>query len=299
MGVRLMLLEELKNQLLARTFNMKDMIFRYEDNPFLLNTYIDYIVNEFNKNLIKVNSLSEVIDIENNVFDDTTNNVYLLSTDNFEVNLNNTLTGKLIVRCKKTIDENKDYIIDFPKLMEWQIEDYMKMLLPGLDVNQIKWLCSITKYDINRLYLESKKLSIFDNKEQQVIFNQLNDDNIYEDLNNLTIFNFTNSIIRRNLNGSADVLRDIKNIDVEPTGLVTILYKNFKNILNIQLNSSATPENLGMSPKQFNAVKYNIHKYSKDELINIFNILTEIDYKLKSGLLENDRIIDYLITHIM
>jgi hypothetical protein len=38
-----------------------------------------------------------------------------------------------------------------------------------------------------------------------------------------------------------------------------------------------------MNPKQFNAIRYNCGKYTAEELINIFEFLTTLDMRLKSG----------------
>ena len=295
-----MQLAELKKSILDKSFKMSDYIFKYEDNSFLVNSYIDRIIEDNNFSKVIINDLREIADIENNVFEDTSKNIYVLTCEEFNDDINKYNYNKIIVKTKKVTDENcLPKVVEFSKLENWQIEDYVKVCLPGLKEAEVKWLCSISKYDINRLDLECKKINIFNKSEQENIFKQLNNENMYEDLNALTIFNFTNAIIKNNLSEAANVLRDIKNIDVEPTGVVTILYKNFKNIINIQMSNRATAESLKLSPKQFIAIKRNCNVYNNERLIHIFDILTSIDYKLKSGLLENERIIDYLVTNIM
>lgn len=295
-----MQLSELKKQILDKTFKLSDLIFKYTENSFLVNTYIDRIISDNGLTRIDVDSINDVLELENNVFDDTSKNVYVLTVDEFNDDITRYNINKIIVKTKKVTNENSlKKTIEFSKLENWQIEDYVKVMLPGLKEPAIKWLCDISNYDINRLDLECKKINIFDKKDQENIFRELNEDNMYEDLNSLTIFNFTNAIMRNNLSDAAAVLRDIKNIDVEPTGLVTILYKNFKHVIQIQMNNRATAESLKLSPKQFAAIKRNCNVYNNERLIKIFDLLTSVDYKLKSGLLENERIIDYLVTNIM
>ena len=190
----------------------------------------------------------------------------------------------------------------FNKLENWQIEAYVQALLPGLDNREVSWLCKNAKYDIWRLDNEASKLNIFDKKDQSKILMAINDDNGYVDLNELTIFNLSNAIMNKDMLGIKKVVEDIDNIDVEGTGLVTILLKNFLNIINIQTNSKATAQSLGMSEKQFRYLQYNqCNKYSNEELFNIYNFLTDIDYKLKSGLLEmtNNQLNYYVLSHII
>ena len=91
------------------------------------------------------------------------------------------------------------------------------------------------------------------------------------------------------------------NIDIEGVGLVTILRKNVLNIMSIQMNAKATPESTGMTPKQFNAVRYSCGKIKDDKLIEMLQFLNSIDYRLKSGnlTLSNSRMIDYILCNVL
>lgn len=295
-----MTLQELKKEILDNTLDLHMIIFKYDDSAFLVNSYIKRIRDNKGLSIINVNSLNEIFDIENNVFEDSSKNLYLLDVDEFQDDLSKYNFNNLIIKTKKVTEKNSEqFVVKFDKPEDWQVEEYVKVCLPGLNEAERLWLCEITNHDINRLDLECKKINIFDKSMQRSIFEELNTDNMYEDLNSMTIFNFTNAIIKRDLKKVKDILKDINNIDIEPVGLVTILYKNFKNILNIQMNSRATPESLKLSPKQFAAIKRNCNVYNNDKLINTFKLLVSIDYKLKSGLLDNNKIIEYLLVNIL
>ena len=294
-----MTLQELKNKILDNSLSVDKLIFKYDNDTFLVDSYIKRIAKQNNYNILMIERVSDIYDIESNVFESHENNLYILECDSLDIDLNKFDVHRLIVKTKKAIAENNDIIITFDKLLDWQIEDYVRVMLPGLDEAQILWLCDIANHDIHRLDLECKKINIFEKSEQKSIFNELNEDNMYEDLNSLTIFNFSNAIIRNDKKLAKEILEQIKNIDIEPVGLVTVLYKNFKNIINIQMNRNSNAADLKMSPKQFAAIKRNCNVYNNDKLIEIFNMLTSIDYKLKSGLIDNDKIIDYLVINIM
>ena len=79
------------------------------------------------------------------------------------------------------------------------------------------------------------------------------------------------------------------------------MLKNIKNIINIQLDVTASAEKLNMQQKQFNAIKYNCGKYTSTELINIYKFLLDIDYRLKNGelIFNNKQFRDYLICNIL
>ena len=124
-------------------------------------------------------------------------------------------------------------------------------------------------------------------------------DNVFSDLSNLTIFNFTNSIITKNVETLKQILLQFDSIDIEPIGVITVLYKNFKNILNVQLNSNPTPENTGLSSKQRWGIKNNsIGYFSKESLIDVLQFILSLDFKVKTGELPIDMLIDYVIVKV-
>ena len=137
--------------------------------------------------------------------------------------------------------------------------------------------------------------------EQESVFRDISSSNGYCDLSPLNIFNFTNAILKKDKMTIMSVLEDIDSIDVEGTGLITILHKNFKQLIDVQIGKNTTAESLGMSPKQYKAVQYNCGKYTSDALVKVFEFITGLDYKLKSGQLDlsNQRLIDYIVCSVL
>ena len=295
-------LRELKNKILAQEALSFPLLFINCDNDYLIKSYVKKIAENNSLTIKEIESIKEMVDIESGMFKEV-DYLYIYKLNN-DYNLSKEqLKDYKIILISDT--DRKDSDIEkvvFNKLENWQIEAYVQTLLPGLDNQEGSWLCKNAKYDIWRLDNEASKLNIFDKKDQSKILTAINDDNGYVDLNELTIFNLSNAIMNKDMLGIKKVVEDIDNIDVEGTGLVTILLKNFLNIINIQTNSKATAQSLGMSEKQFRYLQYNqCNKYSNEELFNIYNFLTDIDYKLKSGLLEmtNNQLNYYVLSHII
>lgn len=285
------------------------IIFNCPDGDFIANMYIHKICA--NKGLKKVeleDSLDEIKHgVNNDIFsqfvDDS--NLYVLRVDKFkETNLAAINLKNVIVICKSVEEETQtllgSVITTLPKLQEWQLVDYTQTQLPGLSYDECKFLAHLCKGNPYRLQSEIDKIRIFNKSQQSEIFSLLQQEDGYIDLNPLTIFDLSNAILRKDKMKIKEVLEGIPYVDVEPTGLVTILLKNFKNIIDIQLTPNATPESLNINYKQFNAVKkYNCGIFNSNQLISIYKMLTSIDMKLKSGDLPNDLIIDYVISYIL
>lgn len=295
-------LRELKNKILAQEALSFPLLFINYDNDYLIKSYVKKIAENNSLTIKEIESIKEMVDIESGMFKEV-DYLYIYKLNKDDNLSKEQLKDYKIILISDT--DRKDSDIDkvvFNKLENWQIEAYVQALLPGLDNREVSWLCKNAKYDIWRLDNEASKLNIFDKKDQSKILMAINDDNGYVDLNELTIFNLSNAIMNKDMLGIKKVVEDIDNIDVEGTGLVTILLKNFLNIINIQTNSKATAQSLSMSEKQFRYLQYNqCNKYSNEELFNIYNFLTDIDYKLKSGLLEmtNNQLNYYVLSHII
>ena len=295
-------LRELKNKILAQEALSFPLLFINYDNDYLIKSYIKKIAENNSLTIKEIESIKEMVDIESGMFKEV-DYLYIYKLNKDDNLSKEQLKDYKIILISDT--DRKDSDIEkvvFNKLENWQIEAYVQALLPGLDNREVSWLCKNAKYDIWRLDNEASKLNIFDKKDQSKILMAINDDNGYVDLNELTIFNLSNAIMNKDMLSIKKVVEDIDNIDVEGTGLVTILLKNFLNIINIQTNSKATAQSLGMSEKQFRYLQYNqCNKYSNEELFNIYNFLTDIDYKLKSGLLEmtNNQLNYYVLSHII
>lgn len=290
--------KQLKERIKTNTLSDSPLVLVYEDVPFICKQYINQIAK--NKKLEKIN-IDKLSDISSNddLFDTEDSFLYVYETDKFDETVPEDIINLIIV-CKHATSKNPQVEqIKINKLLNWQIEDYVKARVPGLTEPQIKWLCEISKYNIYRLEKECDKLSIFSKELQQILFNQMNSENAYCDLNSLTIFNFITAIVNKDYRIMNEVLENIRWIDIEATGVVTLLLKQFKTLIDAVF--SATWNNtLSCSEKQFYYLKHNmLGLYSKDQLVEIYEFLTTLDYKLKSGYVANDTLIDYILINVL
>lgn len=297
-----MILSELKDKINNKETISLPLIFKYADTDYLVKTYIKAIAFNNGLEIKEVTDLNEIIDIEAGMFKDA-EYLYVYYADKSDgLGKEELLKYNLIVLTTADLKDISIEKVEFGKLENWQVEAYISKIIPGLNENEIKWICKNAKFDINRLDNEASKINIFDKADQSEIFKEINDDNGYADLNELTIFNLSNAIIKKDIVEIKHVVEDMDNIDVEGTGLVTILLKNFLNIIHIQTDRNASAASLGISEKQFRYLQYNqCNKYSNIDLFRIYTFLTDIDYRLKSGLLEmtNQQLVYYVLANIL
>ena len=198
----------------------------------------------------------------------------------------------------KSLDIFNPYIVEMPKLEDWQIKDYVYSRADGISTHKLDWLISICNNDIYRLENELDKIELFNIKERDLLFDVFVDNGMFSDLSNLVVFDLTNAILQKDIKKVNTILEEIKNFDCEPLGVNTILVNSFRNIINIQLTQNPTAEKLGMKGNQFYALKKSCGYYSKEQLIKIYDIITSAEYKMKSGEISNEQLIDYMILNI-
>ncbi len=280
-----MKLIDLKNRILNKSLNDDALIFVNKGSDFLINTYIKQIAKNKNLEIVYSNSLNK----DSNLFDFNDNILTVIHVD--ELTYNITAKNTIIV-CNKTT-QTTDNVIIFEKLEQWQIEEYAKTMLSGLSTEEVKWLCNICKYDINRISNEINKIAIFDKSERQSIFERLNKESNYSDLCEYNIFNLINAILYKDYKKIGSLLENIENFETTPFGFIALMLKNIKGIMDYK----------NKQPKEticnYNTIKNIAFKYSDMQLMLMYSKISSLDYLIKSGNLPVDLTFDYIITHIL
>lgn len=279
------------------------LIFYYEDTTdYIPVQYAKALARIRNSEILYVDELDE-INSSPDPFSEPTSNLYVYKTDSLEripaKYLQNNLiiiTPKLLKDAEKEYDE---YILRIPKLEEWQIVDYIKTVSPGLTQDEMEWLVRTYKSNMYRVELEVDKLKPFSESARQYIFEDFYVDHVFETLSEYGIFDFTNAIQSKDLQTISNILSDINHIDIEPTGLITLLCANFKKLIKVWLNKNPTPENTGLKSNQIWAINRLSRTYTKEQLVKVFELVSDMERRLKTGEMPEELIIDYLTVKIL
>lgn len=195
------------------------------------------------------------------------------------------LPSDCFVICKETANKES---IQLPEIENWQIKDYVYSKLDGVNHTLIDNFIISTGSDLFRINSEINKISIFEPSLRQDILIDILQQNGKSDLD---VFGLVNKLIKRDFN-----LNDDSYFEINPFSLLTLLVNNLRSIIIMTSNKYATPEECGLSEKQFFAIKKNnTGFYSLSELISIYKILVDLDFKVKSGILESDFVVRYII----
>jgi DNA polymerase III delta subunit len=299
-----MTLQELKQALETNTFKPTTMILISEDK-FIPLQYVEEIKKQYNT--LYIESLQELVPDEDDIFGDSTeisSDIIILNTELVDFSDEILFNKDNVIVIANKIDKSSkkfysDLVIEVPKLTEWQVKDMVYSFGRGIDTKYLDWLIHNCNGSVNRLYQEMTKLLIFSESERKHLFEEMVEDGAFDDLSANTIFNFTNAILKKDYQSLKLIYEEIDNIDVNDFGLLTILYNNFLNVINIQMGVNPTPETLGMSWGQFNAIKHSCGYYSGTQLVSIMKLISDMDRKIKSGEFPTNIMRDYMILSIL
>lgn len=297
-----MTIQELKQKIESNTVESPFYVFTYQESPFLPEQYYREIAKNLHINPTQIFSIEDLP--PEDIFNTPLDLLYIYFTDKLTIDIARYKdTYNFIIICKdvdKGIRETySDFIVDFPKLEKWQLEDYADSKLQGCDKVDIDTLVTLCP-SIERLENEIQKILCFElPTERRFYLKKMLQEGALSDLSNFIIYDLSSAFIKRDTQKIKNILHDLPNIDIEPIGLVTVLYNNFKNIIKIQLANNPTSESTGLPSKQFWAIRNGCGKYTKEELIKIFTFLTDLDRQVKTGEISTSILIDYIVIIIL
>lgn len=299
-----MQIDEVKYIIENKKYSGQMFIFQYSDTKFITQQYIEKLVLDFNFELSYSDEIDNKIITGVSLFGSVNDNVlrvYDINEFDYDINLSN--EKNLIILCKKISERLKkiyaNNIIIVPKLEDWQIKDFVYSVGNGIPESDLDKLIDLCDNNIYRLAQELDKMLIFPGSLKQNLFKEFYKDGVFNDLSDSTIFDFCSSILKKDISKLTYIYSQLDRMDVNPLGFVSILYQNVKDIIKIQLGVRPTPESTGIAKNKFYAIKYNnLNKFNTKQLIQIFELLTDIDKQVKLGQLDVDNIIDYVIVSI-
>ena len=276
-----------------------------EDNivPF---QYASKIAHDRGLELNIIHSIEDYPTSNNFMFDEEDNSLYLCNIDCLdEITSDLFLKNNLIISCNK-INKNisklvEPFVIKIPKLLDWQLKDYiMQVLCGGLTEEQANKFVNICNGDSHKILCEIDKLVCFPPGVRKTILEDIINNSIISSVNsNNTIFDLITAIQHKEIDKIRNLMLELNNIGITSMGLAALLHTSFKNIIKVWLSKKPTEENTGLKNNQIWAISKLPRLYSKEQVLSIFKMLSNIDCMLKNGIIPENLIIDYMVTYIL
>lgn len=304
-------LKELKESIQNGTVGNGLLVFKWSDTPFVAHQYIKEIARIHGLSVESSDGFDSTysgIDKAVFAFDDGLLRVF--DCEAFKSSLVDELpkVRNAVVLCKEIDDDTKFNMqvngayYEIPELRDWQIYGMVTTMCPGLDDSKVKWLTSLIGKDVYTAWNEASKISCFEKGEQNKVFLDIDRDGGYSYLSNGKSYDLVNAIMSRNKQKVASAFWELDNEDINPYGLVSMLYGSAKAVSSIQLGRNATPSSTGMSEARFKAVSSReVGRYADDELRRVLRFLADYDYELLSGNYDADdsRLVDFVTCSVL
>lgn len=302
-------IQELKNQIESHSITDEIIIMKDSESGFISNQYINEISKVRNLPINYVDSIDGLLIDSGSIFSsdsgESKSSLNVLKSEVFiwEDSSITRLKDAIIV-VSRFNDKSQEalfesHVVSIPKIESWMWKDYVYSVAEGVSFKDLDWLITLCGNNYFRLQQELDKLMLFNTNERKYVFDSMVQDGAFDDLSSYNIFNFTNAIISKDIDSIRSIYKELSRMDVNEFGLLTILLKNFRNLIMVQLNSNPTPETTGMEAKQLYAVKKLPKCFSAQQLINVYVLLLDIDRQIKVGELSTEYLIDYLIVKIL
>lgn len=199
----------------------------------------------------------------------------------------------------------KNDIIEFSKLSPKMLANYIDKILPGMSEKERVQLAEICDCDYSRIILECDKIKQYSKAvnisygesltrlvEKHVIFKPIGD----------ITFKFTDAILTRNKQAVGEYLRQAR-LKGEPEIMVlSVLYNGFKQIFMVQglgNDQRDVCKRTGLTAWQVKMAKEKMGHYSLEEILNALKVIHKAEKGIKTGQMDADIAMEYVIINIL
>lgn len=209
-------------------------------------------------------------------------------------------------RRSKFYKQNQERLCEFEKLSSSVLANYIEKLLPGMSTKEKEQFAELCECNYSRILLEADKVrhyaqSINTNDYAQCIVKLLKSGVIFQPIGDIT-FLFTDSILTRNKKDTAKYMLRAKAIGESEILTLSVLYNGFKQILMVQglgSDQSEPSKRTGLTPWQVKMAKEKQGHYSIAELVNALKVIRFVEKGIKTGAIDSDIAVEYVIVNIM
>lgn len=217
----------------------------------------------------------------------------------------------------KFYKQNTDMLTEFEKLSPEMLAKYISKELPGIKERDACKLAEICECNYSRILLECDKIRHYVHSTQKSgVVNGVCDEEvdfgkamnilieqgvIFQPIGDIT-FKFTDAILTRDYKNTSRYLREARQKGEPEIMVLSILYNGFKQILMVQglgRDQSEPVKRTGLTPWQVKMAKDKQGHYSISELIEALKIVRFVEKGIKTGQIDADVSLEYVIVNIM
>ena len=284
-----MTLEELKKKVEAKDISDLNLIIFKDKEGFISSQYIRAVAEILNKEIVYYDELKPLLQSFSNPWVKN-NSVNVLKTAQVnlkDVNIKNIINTFII--CEKCDSP----AIECPPLVDWQIKEFIR-LKTSADPDMLYRLCG---GNIWRIQNELDKLKEAPNP--QISLQKMVEEGQFMDIEEGVIWDYIDALFKKDFAKCRQMIPKIMSgaCDVTDFFLATSLYNKLVRLIKVKLEPNPTPEKTGLSEKQIWAIrKFEASQFTPDQLMELFEKVSALDSRVKTGEFPTEFMVDYLTT---
>ena len=204
----------------------------------------------------------------------------------------------------------KDDIVEFEHLPDSVLTKYIRKEIPLHDKN-CKKLIDICESDYSRILLEVDKIYWYAQRwyveciggkwvdYDAAFLDLINQGVIYQPPKD-AIFDFVNAVLKGKVVKSFELLRNCYGVGESPIVLLSVLYNNVKQVLQVQsCTSKDIAKTTGLSAWQVKCAKEKCGYYSIGDLVYFLKLIRKVEKGIKTGEIDESISVDYVLVNIL
>ena len=114
------------------------------------------------------------------------------------------------------------------------------------------------------------------------------------------IFDFVDAVLNRQCNNSFELLQECYDVGEATMVMLTVLYNNAKAVLQVQTcKTNDISKTTGLTGWQIKNAKSHLHKYTDAELVDMLKLIQECESEIKTGRIEEQFVMQYILARIL
>ena len=242
----------------------------------------------------------------------------LMQNEKLQQNIESILADNMLIHVLTVVDKRtkyykqyKDTIVEFEQLTDAILKKYIKKEINLSDRN-CDILIDVCEHDYGRILLEIDKIKTYistdrslfghgkNSTEEDCCFEMLlKDGTIYQPPYD-AIFDLVDAILDRKVNRAFDLLQQAYEVGEATMVMLSVLYNNAKAVLQVQTyKGNEITKATGLTAWQIKCARPHVGKYDENGLIYIVQLCQKLESGIKTGRMDEEFAMQYLLTHIM
>ena len=207
----------------------------------------------------------------------------------------------------KFYNQYKNTFIEFKPLNEANLKKYVLKEIPKASSKNIDTLMTICEGNYGRILLELDKIKhwrIGYGKDKQQLMPEdgallrlINDGTIYKPPKD-AIFDFVDAVLDRKAQKAFELYENCKGVGEATLTLLTVLFNNAKAVLQVQdCESKDVSKSTGLTGWQIMNAKKHLNNYDTEELEDLLQLITRCEQAIKTGEIEDQFVVEYILVN--